>query len=266
MLGDELLHLVKQAAAQGGDIKPFLYGHIASYDPTQHRVRCIIPSMTDQDGNPTLSPWLPMMSNSTGNGYGAQFIPFGGATADNPTAGEQVIIGMFDRQRGVGAVMGMLYHGVSPPPATNLPKQSDGFTANAAANAPGDFIISAPPTQAGGANSFIRMRQNGNVEVWSAAQLNINTIGDSNLNVGGNVTAAVSGDVTATVTGNATVTAATVTIVGATIMLTKAIGDSLHTLCTDLFQGLFNLHTHDDGGPPNQQSTAAQMTSVLTAE
>lgn len=258
MLGDELVHLVRQAASQGGDIKPFLYGHIASYDPTQHRVRCIIPSMTDQDGNPTLSPWLPMMSSSTGNGYGAQYIPFGGATADNPTNGEQVIIGMFDRQRGVGAVMGMLYHGTNPPPATDLPKQSDGFTANAAANAPGDFIISAPPASAGAANSFIRMRQNGNIEIWSAAQISINTIGDSNLNVGGNINA--------TVTGNATVTAATVTIVGATIMLTKAVGDALHTLCTDLFQALFNTHTHDEGGPPDQQSTVAQMTTVLTAE
>lgn len=206
MLGDELVHLIKQTATQNGDVKPFLYGHIASYDPTQNRVRCIIPSMTDQDGNPTLSPWMPMLSGSTGGGYGVQYVPFGGATIDNPTAGEQVLIGMFDRQRGVSCALGMFYHGTNPPPASNLPQPSDGYASGAAATAPGDFIISSPPVTAGGATSFIRLRQNGNIEIWAAAQLNTNIIGDTNLTVGGDATISVKGAAQVSVTGNVTVT------------------------------------------------------------
>jgi hypothetical protein len=262
MLGDELTHLIKQAAAQMGETKPFLYGHISSYDPTQHRVRCVIPSMTDTDGNPTLSPWMPMLTPMSGAGYGVQSVPFGGATLDDPTKGEQVLIGMFDRQRGVAAVLGMFYHGTNPPPASNLPSQNDGYQNAAAANSPGDLIISAPPQTDGGANSFIRLRQNGNIEVWAASQANINVLGDVNLTIGGNATA--------TVTGDASVTAATVTVVGSAIKMTRAIGDALHTLCTDVFQVLFNSHTHLAGdsptSPPLQPADATTMTTVLTAE
>ena len=91
MLADELMHTIKQLVAQAlVDQRPFVYGHISSYDPNGHRVKCIIPSMTDENGVPLLSPWMPMGSLSAGAGYGVQVIYQGGATAQNPTGGEQV--------------------------------------------------------------------------------------------------------------------------------------------------------------------------------
>ncbi len=212
MSADQLTHMLRHVASQGGDITPFRYGHIASYDPLQHRVRCIIPSMTDQDGTPLLSPWMPMGTLNAGNGYGVQVVYQGGATVDNPTAGEQVLIAVFDRQRGVSAVPCMFYHGNAPPPATNLPTTRDGFGSNAAAATPGDVIISAPPATEGGANSFVRLRQSGVIEIWSAGATNIDVIGDVNITTetgNATVTAANGNATVMAVNGNATVSAPT---------------------------------------------------------
>jgi hypothetical protein len=206
MSADQLVHMMRQAVTQP-EPTPFRYGHIASYDPSTHRVRCIIPSLTDEDGNPTLSPWMPMGTMSAGNGYGVQVIYQGGATVDNPTAGEQVLIATFDRQRGVSAVPCMFYGGGISPPNVDLPQQSDGFASSATAGAPGDVIITAPPATAGGANSVIRLRQNGDVEIWAAGKLTANVVGDSNLTVGGNTTTTVTGNANVITNGNANVTA-----------------------------------------------------------
>lgn len=202
---DEFVHMLKMAANQASDVTPFRYGHISSYDPTTHRVRCIIPSMTDQDGNPMLSGWMPMGTMSAGGGYGVQVIYKGGATAQNPTAGEQVLIAVFDRQRGVAAVPCMFFGGGLVPPNGDLPQQSDGFASSASVGAPGDIIISAPPAQAGGANSVIRLRQNGDIEIWAAGRLNANVVGDANLIVGGDSTTTVTGTATVNAQGSVTV-------------------------------------------------------------
>lgn len=257
---DQLAHLLKMTP--GAEQTPFRYGHVASYDPTLNRVRCIIPSMTDQDGNPLLSPWMPMPTAFSGAGYGIQVIPFGGASVQNPTAGEQVVIGTFDRQRGVSAVVGMYFDTTTPPPANSLPTTQNGYSAAAAPVAAGDVIISAPPQQSGGSNSVIRMRQNGNIEIWAAAQANVDVIGDINITT-------ETGNATITVTqGSATVSATqgTVNILGGMIQLGKAIGDALLQLCNSAFWANFNLHTHDDGGPPNEQADQTTLTQTVTAE
>ena len=138
MLADELMHTIKQLVAQAlVDQRPFVYGHISSYDPNGHRVKCIIPSMTDENGVPLLSPWMPMGSLSAGAGYGVQVIYQGGATAQNPTGGEQVLVGLFDRARGVSAVPALFFNNENQPPATNLPS-------GASPAVPGDVLISNP--------------------------------------------------------------------------------------------------------------------------
>lgn len=283
MFADQFAHMLKHATAQS-EPRPFLYGHIASYDPSQHRVRCIIPSMTDQDGNPTLSPWMPMGTPYASNGAGIQIIYEGGATADNPTGGEQVLIAMFDRNRGVSAVPCMFFHATHKPPATKLPQKSDGYGASADPIAPGDLILSAPPQTAGGVNSVIRMRKAGTIEVWCAGQLtadvvgNINVTtetGDANLTVtkGNANTTVAMGNATVTVaTGNATLQAAgVVNIVGAAIRLSKAVGNTLVQLCTSALQNIYNIHTHPDAqggttGVPIQQAGQGSLTSIVTAE
>jgi hypothetical protein len=205
---------------------------------------------------------MPMGTLSAGNGYGVQVIYQGGATVDNPTAGEQVLIATFDRQRGVSAVPCMFYGGGITPPNADLPKQSDGFSTSATAGAPGDVIISAPPAQAGGANSFIRLRQDGTIQIWAAGQVSADIQGGLSATVN-------TGNVNLTVNqGNATIMAAsgTVSVFATAIMLGKAAGDTLLTLCTSAFQALFNSHTHGEGPPPDQQAGPNTMTSVVTAE
>lgn len=270
MNADQFAHMIKHAVAGTGDVQPFRYGHIASYDPQQHRVRCIIPSMTDQDGTPTLSPWMPMGTLNAGNGYGVQVIYAGGATVDNPTAGEQVLIAVFDPRRGVAAVPCMFYHGNSPPPATDLPKQSNGYPSDAAAIAVGDVIISAPPAQAGGANSVIRLRQSGDIETWCAGTMTANVVGDMNLtSTTGSANVTISkGNANITVSqGNATLTAkGTVTVAATAITLCKTAGDAVLALCTDAFRLLFNTHTHGTGPVPTQQAGPSTVTSILKAE
>lgn len=266
MFGDQLLHVLKQGT-QPGDAKPFLYGHIASYDPTLHRVRCIIPSLTDQDGTPTLSPWMPMGTMSAGAGSGVQVIYQGGATADNPTGGEQVLIAMFDRMRGVAAVPCMFYHGANKPPATNLPTKANGYGQDAAPILPGDVILSAPPAKANGPNSFIRMRQSGLIEVWCAGQLNADVVGDIN------VTSETGNAIVTVVKGNATVQAPTgvISLVATAIRLSANLTDTLRSLCTSTFAAIYNSHTHPDAqggttGPTNQQAGPSSMTTIVLAE
>lgn len=262
MQGDEFAHLIRHMATQGGDAVPFRYGHIASYDPTQHRVRCIIPSMTDQDGTPLLSPWMPMGTLSAGAGFGIQQIYAGGATAANPTAGEQVLIAIFDKQRGVSAVPAVFFNAGANPPATNLPTTQDGYGSNAAPVAPGDLIISAPSQQTGGANSFIRARKSGVIEVWCAGALNADVLGDINATTEtGNLSVTVS-------KGNATVSVpnGTASVYATAIRLGKAATDTLLQLLNSAFWTNFNIHTHGSGPVPTQQATQAMMTQVTTAE
>lgn len=281
---DELGHMIRHVAQQGGDQTPFRYGHIATYDPALHRVRCIIPSMTDQDGNPTLSPWMPLGTLSAGGGYGIQIFYQGGATVQNPTAGEQVLIATFDRQRGVSAVPTVFFHTNSLPPTTNLPSKMDGYNADAGASAPGDIIISAPSASQDGANSFIRMRKDGTIQIWSAGQIQADVIGGltATVNTGdvdvtvaeGNMNATVSqGSVDLTATkGNVTVNApaGVVDIFAKTITLAAGAGAALMQLCTTAFATLYNSHTHTapngTTSVPLQPASQTQLTQVVLAE
>lgn len=254
--------MIRHAAALGGDTTPFRYGHIATYDPAQHRVRCIIPSMSDENGNPLLSGWMPMGTLSAGAGYGMQVIYQGGATVTNPTAGEQVMISVFDRQRGVAAVPCMFYHAASTPPATNLPSKEDGYNTAADVSVPGDVIISAPSQTAGGANSFIRVRTSGQIQIWSAGPVTADVIGG--------LTATVNtGDVDITVAkGNATVQATTgvVNVLGTAIRLAANLTDAVLSLCNYNLWTTFNVHTHGNSGPPSPQALPSALTTIVSAE
>lgn len=118
---DELAHQIKhQSQQQAGDYAPFVYGHVASYDPKTHSIRAVLPSMRDEADNPVLSSWMPLGASMAGNGIGLQMAPLGGATIENPTAGELVKISRFDRSLGVGFVDGFMFNQVAAPPVQDL--------------------------------------------------------------------------------------------------------------------------------------------------
>ena len=172
MIGDELGHLIRQLAGQQDiEFRPLAYAHIASYDASTHRIRVIVPSLRDDDPAPTLSGWIPMVAGQVGNGYGVQSAPFGGATVANPTGGEQVILGLFDKMHGVVACLGQTFNGVSLPPATAL----------SAPVLPGETVIFNK------AGSFVRLHANGDVEVNTKGKTLVNAVGDVNIVTAGNV-------------------------------------------------------------------------------
>lgn len=271
---DQLGHMLRHVAQRGGEQTPFRYGHIATYDPALHRVRCIIPSMNDQDGNPLLSPWMPLGTLSAGAGSGIQVFYEGGATVSDPTAGEQVLIATFDRQRGVSAVPAVFFHSNNLPPSTNLPSTSDGYSDAADASVPGDIMISTASATEGGANTFIRLRKDGTIQIWSAGQVSANIIGGlaAVVNTGDVDLTVARGNVSATISaGDATVIASgTVNVFASAIKLGSAAGAVFRQLCNSAFWSLFNGHTHHapngNTGPPLQQATETELTQTVTAD
>jgi hypothetical protein len=182
---------------------------------------------------------MPMGTLSAGPGYGIQVIYAGGATLDNPTGGEQVLIGLFDRHRGVSAVPAMHFHDNAQPPATALPQ-------GASPAVPGDVLISNP------SKSLLRLHANGDLEHIGTGKAIVTT----------------TGDVTVTTTqGTATVIAnKAVNIAAPAINLAKAVGDSLQNLCTAAFRNWAASHTHQNTGPPITQPPANSLTSIVSAE
>lgn len=261
MIADELSHLIKQLVSQAMiDQRPFAYGHIASYDDKTHRVRCIIPSMQDHNGQPLLSPWMPMGTLSAGAGYGMQVVYAGGATAENPTGGEQVLIGLFDRQRGVAAVPAMFFSGASHPPSMNLP-------ANAPAVAAGDVLLSNP------SGSLIRLHPNGDMELYGSAKLIATIQGDATVTTQGNASVTAAGNAALTATGDATITAGgTARILAPVVQLGKAATDTLLGLCTSAFRDWVQTHVHSNGnagtntGLPTTSPPANGVTSIVKGE
>lgn len=116
---DELVHLIKQLVTQQtNDYRTSVYGHIASYDNSLHRVTVLFPSLRDENGVPALSPWMPLSSAWVGNGFGLQIAPHGGATADNPTAGEACIVELIERGRGISLCASLRFTNEQLPPST----------------------------------------------------------------------------------------------------------------------------------------------------
>lgn len=156
---DNFLHQIKQAAQQQQDgAGPFVYGHIANYDPKLNRVRLILPSVRDENGNCVLTPWMQLGSAWAGNGFGFQVAPVGGATQEKPTAGEQCLVARIDRGQGFGAVLLMGFNQTSAPPVSDLQ--------------PGEAVLMAQ----GG--SFVRFHADKHIEVNSQDKVDVVAVGD----------------------------------------------------------------------------------------
>lgn len=201
---DELAHLLKQQAAmQTGDFRPLVWGHISSYDPATSRVKAIIPSLRDGDTSPTETGWMPLMSASVGAGFGLQIAPFGGATLESPTAGEQCLVGLFGGLRGVASTtavcLGMTFNAPNQPPDEELSPPLQ----------PGEVVLRQK------SGTFIRLSANGDLEVVSTNDVNVTVQGTVVANVTGDATVTVEGDATITATGQANLLSAAQVNLGA---------------------------------------------------
>jgi hypothetical protein len=191
---DEILHQIKHAAEQQtGNYRPWFFGHISSYDPAKHRVRVVIPSFADEGGNYVLSGWMPL-----GMIAGIQFAPKGGATAQNPTAGEPCVIGIMNEQYGSLYCASMIYNDVSTPAFTNLQPGEIGIKADSGSliHLAADNSITIDTTANNGVVNINSGSGQMNVTTTGktviAAEeidLNGNTVITGNLQVSGSITA-----------------------------------------------------------------------------
>jgi hypothetical protein len=181
---DELAHQMKHIAAQQAETyRPDVYGHVASYDPGTHRVRLVIPSLGDGDGNYVLTGWMPLGTIMAGSGWGVQIAPQGGASVQNPTAGEKCKVSIIERNYGVAVCAEMCFDQVFLPPFPGLQ--------------PGEIGVQSL------AGSFLHFHASGEVE------LNLPTGDLTAIVAQGNINATANqGDVNVTAAqGNATVAA-----------------------------------------------------------
>lgn len=259
---DDLTNTLLQVAQQQfGDRIQCVTGFVSSYDPSSHRVRCIVPSWFNPGSSElTLTGWIPLASQWTGNGWGMQFAPFGGATQTNPTGGEQVLLTVYSDRNGTYIGTALLWS---------------------------DKVAVALPTLAAGegvlkhsSGSALYFRADGSVLIQSAAGLTATVGGDLTATVTGGLTATVEGSVSVTTqqsatinaTGGATVTsAASVVVEAPSVELgssSQISGGSLQSLVNGLFESTYNNHTHSDpqGGissTPSLQMGPTMMTTTV---
>ena len=168
---DDLAPLIKQICRQEMETTSnVVFGHVASYDATTHRARWIIPSNADGDGGYVLTGWAPLGAAFASSGFGIQIAPKGGATFDNPTAGELCVLHFIDRANGVIAGGSMLFNQTIAVPDATLQ--------------PGEIMIKSE----------------------AGAQLKLDNQGNAALTTPKDLTAAVTGNLNATVQGTAAIT------------------------------------------------------------
>lgn len=111
----EIAHLFQLMAQRSvGQAPEPVFGHISSYDADSHSVKVIIPSERSLNGTPFVTSLIPLGSPWAGQKFGLQIAPLGGATIENPTAGELVIIMPIDEKSGLRFVATMIYTDATP--------------------------------------------------------------------------------------------------------------------------------------------------------
>jgi hypothetical protein len=91
----DLLNLVRREAERAVEarIKPPRHGIVSSYDPSTFTVKVTFPEDLDTSGKPKITGWLPLSTQSAGNGWGICFAPALGAQVgvhfaeDDPDSG-----------------------------------------------------------------------------------------------------------------------------------------------------------------------------------
>ena len=256
---DELVNTIMQAAQmQAAGREFFVTGFVSSYNPETHCVRCIVPSWINPgSSDAVMTGWVPLATPWAGNGFGLQAAPYGGATQENPTGGEQVVLQILSDDNGTYIGSGMLWSQKAAPALTTIQ--------------PGEAIMKHT------SGSFLYFKADGSVALNTKANLDATVGGNLNATVTGDATATIDGTATLDVTGAAAVngqstvdvTAATSASVTAPTISLGASGQSLLALVTSAMESLFNGHTHDytvGSGVtdvPNQLMGSSQLTSTV---
>lgn len=118
---NEFAHLVMQSAQQQiSEMRLLFFGHIANYDPKTHSAQVVIPTLRNANGVAILTPYLQLGTIWAGNNFGVQVAPYGGATPENPTQGEQCIVDCMFKKNNLMASSVMLFNVINQPPGADI--------------------------------------------------------------------------------------------------------------------------------------------------
>lgn len=104
----ETFHLGLHINQEQSNSKVFtVIGHISGVDPTTNKIKCVIPTWTNDTQTYMETGWIPLGTMKAGNQEGIQILPFGGATVtdltgqvNNPNAApEQVLIHVLGQKK-----------------------------------------------------------------------------------------------------------------------------------------------------------------------
>lgn len=191
-------------------------GIINSYNPENGTIKATVQPVESEESGEGQTGWIPLATGFIGQ-VGA------------PVPGEQVIIIFQEGSLNNGLAIGRIYSSEDVPP----PVPS------------GEWWLTHP------SGSFIKVKNNGDIEIKAASKIIVTSESDTEINV--------TGDINVTATGIAKVSAPSIELEN---------GGSALELVNSLFETKFNSHTHGSTPPPDSpyHITSSELTSVLKAQ
>jgi hypothetical protein len=188
---DEFSHLMAlHAQQQIGVRRPFAIGHVVAYDPSSHQVQCAISSFAVVDpatgiatGQYAISPWAQLGSDWVGNGWGFQAAPEVGDAA-TPWSGTQCALYIQSGDSGETLAGQLLYTAQAVPPDSTL--------------VAGEAVFRHK------SGTRLKFHDDGQLEVYSANNINITTAGGISFqfNDDGSIAVTVAGGKTYSINGS----------------------------------------------------------------
>ena len=168
---DELVHqLLHIAQQQIGIVYSAVFGHIVDYFPDTHTVTVLLVGFANESGFCPVTGQIPLGTPWSGNGWGMQVAPQGGATQLRPSLGESCLVLVLDRESFQTAVGAMLFGGFGRTPDPALQN--------------GEMIMKHSQ------GSLLKFHNSGELEVTLSAPqapLNISVNGDASIAASGKI-------------------------------------------------------------------------------
>lgn len=205
--GDIVHEILRQSNQQMQDMELAFDGHISTYDVATNMAKVIVPVLgVDDDGDNSSgggqssweTNWIPVAAPFVGNNFGIQYCFKGGATAENPAAGEPVIVIKQNRENGHMYCIPSNYNKQMVPPGagistgsnptvaedsnSNITDSSDaGQDVNGTAKQnPGELIIQLPATGSGSPN-FVKFYEDSSFRTNVEMTMNVRVQQDLNV-------------------------------------------------------------------------------------
>ncbi len=120
--GSEVHHVgMQMAQQQAQEVHAFYLGQVSVYDPKTHRAKVVFATFVNKDGKFMETGWLQVATLWAGLNFGMQLCPIGGATIEDLSKGEQVLVDVVYRNNTLYALGCFLYNQVDTAPGAKVP-------------------------------------------------------------------------------------------------------------------------------------------------